>query len=398
MNDVYKYLEKYNQTNLLNFYNEISDLEKEKLINGIKNIDFKLMKKLYVNSYIDEKLKLNKVSPLKIINKVSIEDRENYQIIGENLILNNNYGIVILAGGNASRLGLNKPKGLLEVNYFGVKKSLFEIYIDKLKEVYLKYKVYINLYIMLNSESINIVKKYFAENNYFNYPKDKMKFFVQRNLPLIGIDGKILMKDKANIWLVPNGNGNVFETLKYSNLIKDMKNNNIKYCLFTGIDNPLVNLVDYSFIGCTIFNNYKLSSKTIYKSNALDLDWVFCKYNNKPYMLDDNHLKYFNDLKDSNGEYCYREKNIIYHLIHIDYINKFANINLKYHRAYKEYQCINKEGILENIKCFKFEQFIYDAFYYAKDMLLYRTNELEFCPIKRKEDIIKIEKLLNNKK
>lgn len=187
MNDVYKYLEKYNQTNLLNFYNEISDLEKEKLINGIKNIDFKLMKKLYVNSYIDEKLKLNKVSPLKIINKVSIEDRENYQIIGENLILNNNYGIVILAGGNASRLGLNKPKGLLEVNYFGVKKSLFEIYIDKLKEVYLKYKVYINLYIMLNSESINIVKKYFAENNYFNYPKDKMKFFVQRNLPLIGI-------------------------------------------------------------------------------------------------------------------------------------------------------------------------------------------------------------------
>jgi len=81
MNDVYKYLEKYNQTNLLNFYNEISNLEKEKLINAINNIDFKLMKKLYVNSYIDEELKLNKVSPLKIINKVSIEDRENYQII-----------------------------------------------------------------------------------------------------------------------------------------------------------------------------------------------------------------------------------------------------------------------------------------------------------------------------
>lgn len=83
--------------------------------------------------------------------------------------------------------------------------------------------------------------------------------------------------------------------------------------------------------------------------------------------------------------------------MHIDYINKFSNINLKYHRAYKNYDCIDSNGNIKNVACFKFEQFIYDAFYYANDMLLYRINEEEFFPIKIKDDIKKLETILNNK-
>ena len=376
-----KLLKKYNQEHLKN-------------IENLNNVDFKLMNKLYVNSYIDEKLNLKKVKPLKVIQDVK---NQSFIKCGENIVLNNNYGIVLMAGGNATRLGLNKPKGMLEINYYNKKMSLFQIYINKVSEVYNQYKVYINIYIMTNKDNKDEIMNFFEENNYFNYPKDKIKFFVQGMLPLLSVDGKILLKDKNNIWLVPNGNGDVFKSLKNSELINDMKANNIKYCLFTGIDNPLIDLVDFNFLGSTIFYKYKLSSKTIYKSNALEKDWVFCKYNNRPYMLDDNHIKYFNDIKDENNDYLYREKNIMYHLIHIDYIEKFSKINLKYHRAYKKYDAY-EDNRLKTINCFKFEKFIYDAFYYAKDMLLYRVNEDEFYPIKKKEDIECVEKILNHNK
>lgn len=376
-----KLLKKYNQEHLKN-------------IENLNNVDFKLMNKLYVNSYIDEKLNLKKVKPLKVIQDVK---NQSFIKCGENIVLNNNYGIVLMAGGNATRLGLNKPKGMLEINYYNKKMSLFQIYINKVSEVYNQYKVYINIYIMTNKDNKDEIMNFFEENNFFNYPKDKIKFFVQGMLPLLSVDGKILLKDKNNIWLVPNGNGDVFKSLKNSELINDMKANNIKYCLFTGIDNPLIDLVDFNFLGSTIFYKYKLSSKTIYKSNALEKDWVFCKYNNRPYMLDDNHIKYFNDIKDENNDYLYREKNIMYHLIHIDYIEKFSKINLKYHRAYKKYDAY-EDNRLKTINCFKFEKFIYDAFYYAKDMLLYRVNEDEFYPIKKKEDIECVEKILNHNK
>jgi len=381
-----KMLYKYNQEHLIE---DIHLLEK-----NVKKIDFKLMKSLYVNSYLDEKLDLNKVKPLKLIKNINEKGKNEYEKCGQEFIKNNEYGIVILAGGNATRLGLNKPKGTLKINYKGQNVSLFQIYINKLKEINNIYKNYINVYIMTNIENYGDTLKHFEDNNYFGYPKEKIKFFIQDELPLLSIDGKILLKDKSHIWFVPNGNGNVFKSLKTNNLIKDMKKNNIKYCLFTGVDNPLINLVDFKFIGATIKNGYKLSSKTIYKSNGLDSDWVFCKYKNKPYMIDNNHIKYFTNIKENN-EYCYREKNIIYHLIHIDYINKFSKMNLKYHRAYKKYDVYEK-GNLKRIDCFKFEQFIYDAFYYAKDMLLYRVNEKEFYPIKNKEDILEVENILNH--
>lgn len=361
---------------------------------NLKNIPRKLMKRLYINSYIDKEINLERIQSLKIIDNTVINDI--YQDIGKDIVKNQEYGIVIMAGGNARRLNLNIPKGMLEINYHGKNTSLFAIYLDKIKKVYDEFNIYLNVYIMVNSENELLIKKYFQDNNYFDYPCNKIKFFVQSNLPLLSTNGKFVLKDKSNIWLVPNGNGNVFEALKNYNLISDMEFNNIKYCLFVGIDNPLMNLVDYNFIGFLVSNNYKLASKTIAKTNIDDNAWVFCKYNNRPFILDDRYVKLFYDKKNDEGEYGFREKNIISHLIHIDYIKKFSHIKLKYHRACKYYDCL-VDGSVESIKCFKFEHFIYDAFCYAKDMLLYRTDDTEFCPIKKLEDIEKVEKILNIK-
>ena len=82
----------------------------------------------------------------------------------------------------------------------------------------------------------------------------------------------------------------------------------------------------------------------------------------------------------------YYYKNISYHLIHIDLIKKFSKKRLPYHRAYKKNKYIGSENKLNS---FKFEKFIFDAFYYSKDMLLYETDESEFYPIKGIDSIKK---------
>lgn len=388
-------LVKYAQKELADYIKNISESEKNKILKQINEIDLNLINKLYINSYIDEQLNLNKVSFLKCVN--SNKDK-NIEIIGKRVIENGEYAIVIMAGGNASRLGIFKPKGTLEIKNHGIKMSLYEIFINQLIEIYNKFKVYINLYIMTSNSNDLDTRSFFEKNNYFNYPKNKIKFFVQDNIPLIDTFGNILLKEKDELWLVPNGNGNVFKSLKNNGIIKEMRKNKIKYCLFTGVDNPITKLIDLNFIGTTISNNYKLSSKTIHKTDPDSLEWVFCKYKNRPYMLDNNHLKYFNNIKDDNGNYLYRETNMMYHLIHIDYIEKFSKLKLKYHRSYKKYDYINKNGQLvkpDSPNAFKFEQFIYDAFFCADDMLLYKVTKDEFCPIKTKEDILKAEKILN---
>ena len=357
-------LKRYNQEHL-NVYLKDKNVKKQ-----LDKINLRKMHKLYLNSYKDKKINIKKITPLKVVKK-----NNKYKELGINLI--KRYAIVIMAGGNGTRLGFNGPKGCFELNIDNHFISLFELYIDQLKKIINDYNIVIPLYIMTNSDNYNETINYFKQKNYFNYPKEKIKFFIQDELPILDIKGKLVMKDKHNILFGPNGNGDVFRSLKKYHLIKDMKKNNIEYVLFVNIDNILNNLVDFNFIGNTIYNNYKLASKTIKLKDKKE--WVFCKYKNHPFMLPNQYLN--NELIKK-----YYYKNISYHLIHIDLIKKFSKKRLPYHRAYKKNKYIGSENKLNS---FKFEKFIFDAFYYSKDMLLYETDESEFYPIKGIDSIRK---------
>lgn len=396
MNELYNYLAKLNQSQLLTFYNELNEDEQSNLINEINSIDIHQINNIYTNSYINEQIDLDNITPLKHVIGKDIDD-SNIDI-GKEYIRNNKYAIVVLAGGVGSRVGLDIPKGCIELNINGKNISLFECYINQLKEVYNELNIYINMYIMTSSLNNDQILDYFKEHDYFNYPKDKIHFFKQDELPILDIKGKILLKDKSHILFGPNGNGNVFEALKKANLINHMKDNNIDKILFISVDNVLSKLVDYKFIGYTLSNNYTLASKTVFKENPNSKEWIYCKYNNKPCMIDNNYLNDdIRNIKDNN-DYLYRDTNVVYHLIDMSELEKYSNITLKYHRAYKKNSYMDIDGNIinpEDNNTFKFEQFIFDAFEYSSDMLLYRVAKDEFAPIKTQEDIEYVSSLLS---
>lgn len=391
-------LENYKQEQLLRFYNELNESEKQELITDLKKIDYDMMNTLYINSYTDEVIDVDKVSNLKIV----LEDlnNEDYKNLGEEVVKNGKYAVLLMAAGDGTRLGINKPKGCLELNINGKMISIFELYIRSIKKASLEYNAKIKVYVMTSTKNDKEIREFFDLNNYFGYDKENIEFFYQGNLPILDIKGKIVLKDKSHVLFGPQGNGDVFETLKKSNLIEDMEKNNIEFVLFTTIDNVITNLVDTRFIGATIKNNYGLSSKTLTKKEGSERDWIFCKYYDKPFMLPTAYITEEITNKKEGDLYLYREKNITYHLISLENIKKFSNVNLKYHRAYKRNEFLDEDGfkiISETPNSFKFEKFIFDAFYFADDMLLYRVDENSFCPIKSKDDINKALEILNKR-
>lgn len=387
-------LKELGQEHLLQFYDELTETEKELLLNEINSYDIDKMNQLYKNSYIDDVIDITKVSPLPILKKCTSEIDTN---TGIEIVKNGEYAVVIMAGGNASRLGLNMPKGCLELDINENKISLFELYINQLKKAFELTNTYIHLYIMTNDSYESITIDFFEKNNYFNYPKENIHFFKQNKLPILDVKGKIFMKNKYTLLTGPNGNGDVYKSLKTNGCLEEMKQNNIRYVLFSTIDNILTNLVDYNLIGITDNNNYKVATKTLSKESETERDWIFCKYNNKPFMLPTSEITPEITNTQINGEYVYREKNITYHLVNIDSIAKYADMDLRYHRNYKKADYINESGeyieATEN-NSFKFEQFIFDAFEAEDDELLYQVDRSEFFPIKTKEDLLKAQEML----
>ena len=386
VNDI---LEKYNQEHLIQFYDELDDTQKENLLNQILSIDFEKIFTLYDNSMKTENILSNEVSPLEYFVKdnFSAEDIKFYSSFGEDLIKSGSFAVVTMAGGQGTRLGYKGPKGTYILSFENTKKSLFQIMCEDIKRANEKFNVTIPWYIMTSDENDAKTKAFFEKNNFGGYPKESIKFFTQGKLPIISVDKNLILQDIFSIKEGSNGNGDDFSAMKKHGILDEMKENNIKWVSFGGIDNILLQNVDTFFLGLAINKNYSIASKSIFKKEPLEKTAVYCRKFEKPSILDYDFIDLDLSMScDNAGNYLYRDANMLSHLMNIEAIEKISNTKLRYHRAFKKNAFINSEGVKQvpdKPNTFKFEKFIFDAFSHFDDMLLLRVDEnKEFAPIK----------------
>lgn len=374
-------LKKYNQEHLLNFYDELTEDEKKILISQINSTDFNKVNNYYNESVTATNISSDRISPIPYIAKDKLSSKEisNYTKIGEDSIKNGELAIITLAGGQGTRLGYKGPKGTYEIEV-PPKKSLFEFACDNLKEVQNKYNISLYWYIMTSPSNDLATRKYFEEHNYFDYPKEKIKFFVQNTFPIIDTNAKIILETPYSIKTGSNGNGDVFKSFASSGLIGDFDKNNIKWIFIGGIDNILLKLADALFLGLAISGNYPIASKSIRKTDFTSPEWIFANVDSKPSIVNPESLSPDADLN------LYNQTNMLAHLFTADAFIKLVTVPLPYHRAFKKNVFINSEGMKEvplRPNSFKFEKFIFDSFRFFDKLLLLEVqpNE-EFAPIK----------------
>ena len=382
-------LKKYNQEHLIYFYKELTTKQQDALLNQILNINFDKIFSLYHNSMKNSSLTKEDISPINHYEKERFSDYDinYYSNIGSEIIKSNSTAVITMAGGQGSRLGYMGPKGTYELDFETEKKSLFQIMCEDIKNINKQYNVTIPWYIMTSDENDLQTKQYFEAHNFFGYPKNEITFFTQNKLPIISVDGNLILQETYMVKEASNGNGNVFKAMKKHGIIDELEQNNIKWLFFGGIDNILLKNVDPFFLGLTVHNQYSIATKSIFKEQPLEKTAVFCKNNNKPSILNYDDIDLELSLsKDANGLYLYREANMLSHIMNIDAIKKISNITLPYHRAYKKNAFVNSEGmkqVPDKPNSFKFENFIFDAFMYFDDLLILRVNsDEEFAPIK----------------
>ena len=369
-------LKKYHQEHIIGLLDTLEKDSKQELINQILNSNIKQIIDLYKNRNIKPKNDI--IEPIDFIDKekLTITEKQELYNIGKKIIENNQYAVVTMAGGQGTRLGCNGPKGSYKIDIGDKGKYIFEILIDTLKRAKETYGTEVYWYIMTSEENNKKTIEFLQENNYFGYSKEKIKFFIQDKLPLIDLEGKLLIDESNKIKTASNGNGSVYMSLKKSGMIEDMEKNNIKWVYICGVDNIMVNMVDPTLLGLAIKNNVSVASKSVKKSYPEEKVGLFCKKNGKPSIIEyiDMTEEMINK-RNEKGELLYSESNIVSHLFRIEELKKIATHELEYHCAIKNNIC-------------KFETFIFDGLKYSNNMLIMRVKrEDEFAPIKNKQGV-----------
>lgn len=368
-------------------------VKNEELADQILHIDFERLKTL------DEEIthpcctcNIEDISPVKAINpdKKDKKELEEYIKIGENVVKSGHFAIGIMAGGQGTRLGHNGPKGTFKLELNGETKSLFEIIVDKLKEAYEKYNVYLNCYIMTSPENNKETVAFFEKNNYFNYPKEYIKFFMQEDLPLLNKKGKLILGEDGLIKLASEGNGGIFYSMAKKGIIDDMKSKNIKWIFIGSVDNLLVKYVDTLLLGLAIKQNVNIATRTVIKNSPNERVGVLCKKNGKVKVIEYTEVpKEMRVATDEAGEFLYGESHIMCNLFSLEAIEKASTKELKYHVAVKKIKYIDENGKLVNPtepNCYKFEKFVFDSFGLFDEIAILRgKREEDFAPIKNAE-------------
>lgn len=405
--EILEKLEKYNQTHLLKFYAELSDCEKEELLRDIDSIDFEEL--IQINSLVsnnknctnnvshsdktsnEESIASFNLTPIEVIDKYSINDAENdkYTQIGDELIKSGKVAVCTMAGGQGSRLGHNGPKGTFMVP-LKEPKSIFQIATEHLLNAYGKYGVYINWYIMTSADNDAVTKAFFEDNNYFGYSKEHIKFFKQGELPLLGLDGKILLKNKHQVFKAANGNGGIFKALEDNGIIDELKEKGIEYLATCNVDNILIKPIDGAMFGILKDKNIEIGIKSVIKRNPEERVGVCGIKNGRPSVIE--YIDLPTDLaeaKNEDGTLKFAEAHFGSNYLSVNLLDKIAKLKLPYHGAKKKNSYVGEDGnIVEGteINSIKYEMFIFDGFEMAETGIAYRVKrEEEFAPIKNKE-------------
>lgn len=386
-------LEKYGQTHLLKYYDELGVDEREELLSQIDETDFSVLKLCENGS---SSVKKGKITPLAAMQLKEIDEkREEYYNAGVNAIRAGKVGAVLLAGGMGTRLGSDAPKGMYNI---GETKDvfIFERIVRNLQDVVDITGAYIHLFVMTSDKNHEATTAFFEEQHYFGYNKEYVTFFKQEMAPAADYDGNVYMESKSRMSTSPNGNGGWFISMAKSGALNIAKKAGIEWLNVFAVDNVLQRIADPVYIGAVINKGCAVGSKVVKKAAPDEKVGVMCLEDGKPSIVEYYELTdEMKDAVDENGEPAYNYGVILNYLFRVKDLEDIMEKSMPLHIVEKKIPYIDENGQLikpEEPNGYKFETLVLDMIHLMDSCLPFEVvREKEFAPIKNKTGVDSVE-------
>ncbi|XP_006853560.2 UDP-N-acetylglucosamine diphosphorylase 1 isoform X1 [Amborella trichopoda] len=392
-------LKDYGQEDAFALWDELSPSEREILVKDIESLDLPRLDRILRCSLRSQGLPTPAIEPVSEANVSTIEERtmeerERWWKMGLKAISEGKLAVLLLSGGQGTRLGSSDPKGCFNIG-LPSGKSLFQLQAERILCVQKLAAqsvadgaggfVPIHWYIMTSPFTDEATRKFFESHKYFGLEADQVTFFQQGTLPCVSKDGRLIMETPFSVAKAPDGNGGVYSALKSSKLLEEMAMRGVRYVDCYGVDNALVRVADPTFLGYFIDKGITAAAKVVRKAYPQEKVGVFVQRGKGgplsvvEYSELDQSMACAINQGTGRLRFCW--SNVCLHMFTLDFLNQVANGLEKdsiYHLAEKKIPSIH--GHTTGLKL---EQFIFDAFAYSPSTALFEAvREEEFAPVK----------------
>jgi len=400
-------LHKHGQEHLLDHWDSLSTQEKANFHEELTSLDLVEVCGYFARtaeaiSHSTEKLD-DKMQPLNesqcgAVVKSSDRELTNYANSSYEEISKGRVGILLLAGGQGTRLGTSYPKGMYDVG-LPSHKTLFQlqaeriISLEKLAEARTGRAGKISWYIMTSASTVQPTTEFFAKHNYFGLDKEDVFIFQQGTLPCFTFEGKMILGEKGALSRAPDGNGGLYRSLRKEGVLADMKQKGIKYIQLYCVDNVLVKVGDPVFMGYCLSKGAECANKVVRKGFPTEAVGITCKVDGHYQVVEYSEITQKSaEKRNKDGSLVYGAANICIHFFTFDFLERVVSLNetsLQHHVAKKKIPFINAEGKLikpDKPNGIKMEKFVFDVFQFANNFVVWECQrDEEFAPLKNAE-------------
>ena len=319
-----------------------------------------------------------------------IQRRQEAIRLGESLVRGNQVAVLIVAGGQGTRLGFPGPKGFLPLSPVK-KKPLFQLFAESIHALSTRYRARIPLLVMTSRENREETEAFFRSRGFFGLGKEHIHFFSQAMLPTLTPGGKLILADETSLLANPDGHGGSLKALYESGLGGRLRGQGISEIFYCQVDNPLAKIADPAFIGYHRQEGADISTKVVRRRNLGEKVGIYGMVNGKPAVIEYSEFSPEDyRSRDEKGSIRYWAGNIAIHLISLSFVDRLnrQGFALPYHRAVKEVEGLGPGGRSEKMTGLKFESFVFDSIPLAqKSCCVEVVREEEFAPVKNRSGI-----------
>ncbi|THH17369.1 hypothetical protein EW146_g3419 [Bondarzewia mesenterica] len=335
------------------------------------------------------------------------EKEAEWRRIGLEAIARGEVGVLLMAGGQGTRLGSSAPKGCYDIG-LPSHKSLFQYQaerIARLQEVAelecgrAKGSVTVPWYIMTSGPTRSETEDFFKTNSFFGLNPQNIIFFEQGTLPCLTMNGKVFLDSTSHVAVAPDGNGGLYAALrsplspsdKKRTVLSDLAQRKILYVHAYCVDNCLVRVADPAFLGYCIGKQADCAAKVVPKTSPTESVGVVALRGEKFSVVEYSEItKEQAEKRDAKtGELAFRAGNIANHFYTTAFLNNVESFEeeLAFHIARKKIPHVElSTGSFvkpDKVNGMKLEMFVFDVFPFTKRFAVLEVarNE-EFSPLK----------------
>ena len=388
--DLVERLRTYGQKHALAGWDALPPPDRDALVRDLSAIDFAELDTLFRkrNDPADALPTPDRLAPLPVEDGESLGKSATER--GEDALRNGEVAVLLVAGGQGSRLGFDKPKGMFSVGPVSGA-TLFQVHAEKVLALSHKYGQPVPFLVMTSPATHADTTAFFAEHRNFGLADGQVTFFQQGTMPALDREtGKLLLESPGKLFLSPNGHGGTLTALADTGLLANLKSRGVRHVFYFQVDNPLVFIADPAFVGRHIEVGSEASSKVVFKDRPEEKVGILALVDGKCGIVEYSDLpKELATERERSGELRYRAGNPAIHVFSVAFLERVTTGagRLAFHIAKKKVPHWNPttgETVTPTSEnALKFELFVFDALPLAEKWLAVSVRrEDEFAPVK----------------